>query len=143
MVPLSSAYSRAERRAPAGAGSGPPKAYPGLGPIAPSPRIGAEPRLDVQCNACRRQFTVTVGTVFERSKVPLRQWLLATHLMCASKKGIYQHCAEKHLHRYLAEFDFRYTNRTANGVDDATRTDAALKGIAGRRLMYRWACIAA
>lgn len=45
----------------------------------------------VQCNDCREQFTVTVGTVFERSKVPLNKWLLATHLLCASKKGISGH----------------------------------------------------
>ena len=40
------------------------------------------------CNACRMQFSVTVGTVFERSKVPLNTWLYATHLLCSSKKGI-------------------------------------------------------
>jgi transposase-like protein len=40
------------------------------------------------CNACRSQFSVTVGTVFERSKVPLNTWLYATHLICSSKKGI-------------------------------------------------------
>jgi transposase-like protein len=40
------------------------------------------------CNACRTQFTVTVGTVFERSKVPLNTWLYVNHLLCASKKGI-------------------------------------------------------
>lgn len=45
----------------------------------------------LQCNDCREQFTVTVGTVFERSKVPLNKWLLATHLLCASKKGISGH----------------------------------------------------
>ena len=45
----------------------------------------------VQCNDCRRQFTVTVATVFERSKVPLFKWLLVNHLMCASKKGISAH----------------------------------------------------
>ncbi len=45
----------------------------------------------VQCNDCRQQFTVTVGTVFERSKVPLNKWLLANHLLCASKKGISGH----------------------------------------------------
>jgi transposase-like protein len=45
----------------------------------------------VQCNDCRQQFTVTVGTVFERSKVPLFKWLLVNHLMCASKKGISAH----------------------------------------------------
>jgi transposase-like protein len=44
-----------------------------------------------QCNACRDQFTVTVGTVFERSKVPLNKWLLATYLMSSSKKGISAH----------------------------------------------------
>ncbi len=40
------------------------------------------------CNACRKQFTVTVGTLYERSKIPLNKWLAATHLMMASKKGI-------------------------------------------------------
>lgn len=252
----------------------------------------------VQCNSCRQQYTVTVGTVFERSKVPLNKWLLATHLMCASKKGmsahqlhrmlgvtyktawfmahrireamtedsgpmggpgssveadetyfgkdktkpesrmairnmnrivslvdrttgrscsvvfngtftandigpylfskidrqsrlltdenkayirpgrefakhvtvnhsadewvstrdrtahtntvegffgifkrgmrgIYQHCGQQHLHRYLAEFDFRYSNRSALVVEDRERADIALKGIAGKRLTYR------
>jgi transposase-like protein len=251
----------------------------------------------VQCNDCRQQFTVTVGTLFERSKVPLHKWLLATRLLCSSKKGmsahqlhrtigvtyktawfmfhrireamrddnippmggeggtveadetyygknqlgpktnrmairnmnrivslvdratgratsivfndrfdaenvakllytridrksrlitdeaqsykpvgrqfarheyvshardeyvrgdvttntvegffgifkrgmrgIYQHCGQQHLARYLAEFDFRYSNRAGRGVDDAERTDLALKGIAGKRLTYR------
>ncbi|HKT85673.1 MAG TPA: IS1595 family transposase [Novosphingobium sp.] len=251
----------------------------------------------VQCNDCRQQYSVTVGTVFESSKVPLHKWLLANHLLCASKKGmsahqlhrmlgityktawfmfhrireamrsddaspmggtggmvevdetyigrqkgkevrtggghkmkvlalvdresakvrsftdpdltakdihpiireniakearlmtdearlywnigkefaahnrvlhaggeyvrkgdatihtntvegffsifkrgmrgIYQHCGEQHLHRYLAEFDFRYTNRSANGVEDDMRADLALKNIAGRRVTYR------
>jgi hypothetical protein len=52
-------------------------------------------------------------------------------------KGIYQHCSEKHLHRYLSEFDFRYSNRVALGVDDVSRADRALKGIVGKRLTYR------
>jgi hypothetical protein len=52
-------------------------------------------------------------------------------------KGVYQHCAEKHLHRYLAEFDFRYNHRIALGVNDGARTEAALAGIVGKRLMYR------
>jgi transposase-like protein len=52
-------------------------------------------------------------------------------------KGIYQHCSEKHLHRYLAEFDFRYSNRAALGVSDAMRADKAMKGIVGKRLTYR------
>jgi transposase-like protein len=52
-------------------------------------------------------------------------------------KGNYQHCKEKHLHRYLAEFDFRYNNRIALGVNDLARADAALMGIVGKRLTYR------
>lgn len=52
-------------------------------------------------------------------------------------KGIYQHCAEKHLHRYLAEFDFRYNHRTALKIGDVERRDAALRGISGKRLTYR------
>src|SRR5579863_118966 len=43
------------------------------------------------CNACKGQFTVTVGSVFERSKIPLTKWWLATHLLCSSKKGISSH----------------------------------------------------
>ena len=49
------------------------------------------------CADCRKQFTVTVGTLFERSKVPLHKWLLANHLICASKKGMSAH----QLHRML------------------------------------------
>jgi transposase-like protein len=52
-------------------------------------------------------------------------------------RGVYQHCAEKHLHRYLAEFDFRYNNRSALKVEDAERTRKALKGVVGKRLTYR------
>jgi transposase-like protein len=51
--------------------------------------------------------------------------------------GVYQHCAEKHLHRYLAEFDFRCSNRVRLGVDDTARTAKALQGIVGKRLTYR------
>ena len=248
----------------------------------------------IQCNACAKNFTVTVGTVFERSKVPLNKWLLATYLISSSKKGIsakqiermlgvtyktawfmmhrireamtsddksgfgsgggiveadetfigkepgkkkgpgfhhkmkvvalvdrntgrsrafvvdrvnrstvtpivlknvdrsarlatdegphyrfvgkhmrdhkavnhsakewargnvhintvegyfsifkrgmtgiYQHCDKAHLHRYLAEFDFRYTNRENRGYDDGERADRILKGIRGKRLTYR------
>jgi hypothetical protein len=52
-------------------------------------------------------------------------------------KGIYQHCAEKHLHRYLSEFDFRYNNRIALGVDDQERAVRTIKGASGKRLTYR------
>jgi transposase-like protein len=52
-------------------------------------------------------------------------------------KGVYQHCGEKHLHRYVAEFDFRYNNRSALGIEDAARATKALQGINGKRLTYR------
>lgn len=52
-------------------------------------------------------------------------------------KGVYQHCGKQHLHRYLAEFDFRYNQRAALGIDDATRANRALAGITGKRLTYR------
>ena len=52
-------------------------------------------------------------------------------------KGVYQHCGEQHLHRYLAEFEFRYNHRIANGVDDRTRAGLALANIVGKRLTYR------
>jgi len=52
-------------------------------------------------------------------------------------KGIYQHCSEKHLHRYLAEFDFRYSHRVRLGYSDGDRATLAMKGIGGKRLTYR------
>lgn len=52
-------------------------------------------------------------------------------------RGIYQHCDERHLHRYLAEFDFRYSNRAKIGVDDGERTARAIQGAVGKRLTYR------
>jgi transposase-like protein len=52
-------------------------------------------------------------------------------------RGVYQHCGEKHLHRYLAEYDFRYNNRAALGVDDGERAALAIKSADGKRLTYR------
>jgi transposase-like protein len=52
-------------------------------------------------------------------------------------RGVYQHCKEKHLHRYLAEFDFRYNNRIALGINDEARADEAVRNIRGKRLTYR------
>jgi len=52
-------------------------------------------------------------------------------------KGIYQHCKEKHLRRYVAEFDFRHSNRVKLGVDDVERAERALAGVKGKRLTYR------
>src|SRR5204862_7121774 len=51
--------------------------------------------------------------------------------------GVYQHCGEQHLQRYWDEFDFRYSNRAALGVDDTERTRRAIKGGEGKRLTYR------
>src|SRR5216684_3546179 len=207
-----------------------------------------------KCYACRKPFTVKIGTVFESSHVPMRVWLQAIYLFCSSKKGIstrqlqrtfscglktawflghrvreamtelnlldssplgganqvveadetfvggkarnrknvippkapvlslverdgrvrsfvvpnvtsqtlkpiifwhtntvenffsifkrgifgcYFHVSEQHLHRYAAEFDFRYNNRIALGVDDLARADQALIGVKGKRLTYR------
>src|SRR5439155_27310723 len=50
-----------------------------------------------RCHACKQQFTVTVGTIFEDSHIPLGKWLMAIHLLCASKKGMSAH----QLHRML------------------------------------------
>jgi len=52
-------------------------------------------------------------------------------------KGVYQHCGKQHLHRYAAEFDFRYNNRIANGVDDLERSQIALQAVVGKRLTYQ------
>ena len=52
-------------------------------------------------------------------------------------RGVYQHCSEKHLHRYLAEFDFRYSNRSKLGIEDCERSDKAIMGSGGKRLMYQ------
>jgi transposase-like protein len=52
-------------------------------------------------------------------------------------RGIYQHCAEKHLHRYLAEYDFRYNHRVRLGYNDDDRALAAVRGAEGKRLTYR------
>jgi hypothetical protein len=51
--------------------------------------------------------------------------------------GVYQHCAEKHLHRYLSEYEFRHNTRTRLGYTDAMRADLAIEGAEGKRLTYR------
>ena len=79
-----------------------------------------------QCGDCRQQFTVTVGTVFERSKVPLNKWLLATFLMASSKKGISAH----QLHRSIG-----VTYKTAwfmfHRIREAMRSDNGPFGVGG------------
>jgi len=51
-------------------------------------------------------------------------------------KGVYQHCGHNHLNRYLTEFDFRYSNRIALGIDDRERAEKLLRGVVGKRLTY-------
>src|SRR3712207_4948533 len=66
--------------------------------LTPKPGAKTSVRKGVwKCKACRKQFTVTVGTIFEDSRIPLSKWLLAIHLLCASKKGYSAH----QLHRTL------------------------------------------
>jgi len=52
-------------------------------------------------------------------------------------KGVYQHCGEAHLHRYIAEFDFRYSNRSGLGVEDTERAAKIIFQSSGKRLTYR------
>jgi hypothetical protein len=52
-------------------------------------------------------------------------------------KGVYQHCSEQHLHRYVSEFDFRYNTRSRLGFNDLMRAEKAAEGIKGKRLTYR------
>jgi hypothetical protein len=52
-------------------------------------------------------------------------------------KGVYQHCSEHHLHRYLAEFDFRYSDRVRLGINDIERTERLVKGAVGKKLTYQ------
>lgn len=70
-------------------------------------------------NDCRKQFTVTVGTVFERSRVPLNKWLMAVHLMCASEKGISAH----QLHRMLG-VTYKTAWFMAHRIREAMRDDS-------------------
>ncbi len=72
------------------------------------------------CNECKGQFTVTVGTVFERSKVPLSKWLLANHLLNSSKKGISAH----QLHRMLG-VTYKTAWFMAHRIREAMRDDVA------------------
>lgn len=73
-----------------------------------------------QCNACRQHFTVTVGTVMERSKIPLRKWVLGFHLYAASKKGMSAH----QLHRMLG-VTYKTAWFMAHRIREAMRDDKA------------------
>lgn len=93
--------------------------------------------------AVRKEFSAESGAVAHKSEEYVRGEIHTNtvegyySIFKRGMKGIYQHCSEKHLHRYLSEFDFRYSNRVALGVDDAVRAEKALQGISGKRLTYR------
>ena len=75
-----------------------------------------------KCGACRKQFTVTVGTLFERSKIPLHKWLMAAYLICSSKKGISAH----QLHRMLGityKSAWFMAHRIREAMSDSVFTD--------------------
>ncbi len=79
-----------------------------------------------QCNECRKQFTVTVGTVFERSKISLNKWLLVTHLMCAGKKGM----SADQLHPMLG-VSYKNAWSVCHRIREAMRDEAASSGPLG------------
>lgn len=83
-----------------------------------------------KCSDCREQFTVTVGTVFERSKISLSKWLTATYLLCSSKKGISSH----QLHRTLGvtyKTAWFMTHRIREAMRDVTVDQLGGAGTSG------------
>jgi hypothetical protein len=80
--------------------------------------------------------TIRPKSTFAATRIPTRSKAFYS-IFQRGMKGVYQHCSEKYLHRYLSEFDFRYSYRDRLGHDDATRTEIAIKGAEGKRLTYR------
>ena len=102
----------------------------------------------VQCNDCREQYTVTVGTVFERSKVPLHKWLLCNHLICASKKGMSAKQIERMLgvtyktawfmcHRIREAMDGATGNGPLGGADKVVEADETYVGGKAKNRAFR------
>lgn len=79
-----------------------------------------------KCKACEKPYSVTVGTVFERSKIPLHKWLLATFLLCASKKGMSAH----QLHRQL-DLTYKTSWFMAHRIREAMRSGGLLPPMGG------------
>ena len=73
------------------------------------------------------------GTAASSLPIPLKEFF---SILKRGIYGVYQHVSEAHPHRYLNEFDFRYSNREKLGVNDIARASIALKGAKGRRLTY-------
>ena len=92
-------------------------------PLANMSDMKTQPDIEANRRPCRAIHTNSAEGYFSIFKRGMR--------------GVYQHCKEKHLHRYLAEYEFRYNHRVALGVGDIDRTLAAIRGIEGKRLMYR------
>jgi len=88
--------------------------------------IGNTARLGLyRCHECVKQFTATVGTVYERSHIPIHKWLLATHLMCAGKEGMSAH----RLFRMLGSGSYRTAWFMAHRIRDSmTKTGGPLGG---------------
>jgi transposase-like protein len=80
-----------------------------------------------QCNACRAQFSVTVGTLFERSHIPLNKWLMAAFLLCASKKGMSTH----QLHRMIG-VSYKSTWFMMHRIREAMREGKFPGGLGGK-----------
>ena len=102
----------------------------------------------IQCNDCREQYTVTVGTVFERSKVPLNKWILCNHLLCASKKGMSAKQTERMLgvtyktawfmcHRIRAAMDGAAGTGPLGGPDAVVEADETYVGGKARNRAFR------
>ncbi len=87
----------------------------------------AKNRPVLKCGHCRKQFTVTTGTLFERSHIPLHTWLLATHLLCCSKKGISSH----QLHRMLG-ITYKSAWFMAHRIREAMKDPAFLGQMGGK-----------
>ncbi len=100
-------------------------------------RIGPEFAAHGKVNHGEKEYGRSVNVLGERISISTNTVEGYYSIFKRGMKGVYQHCAEHHLHRYLAEFDFRYTYRVARGVDDSVRSLLALEGAKGKRLTYR------
>jgi hypothetical protein len=105
----------------------------------PPPTNGLKPSVRPNDPVCAHHTVIHSDEEYDtkRAHRPTPTSLKAFCVFTRSMRGTYQHCAEKHLHRYLAEFDFRYNNRQKLGMNDAARAEHAVKGIVGKRLTYQ------
>ena len=110
----------------------------GSDPYKLTPKAGSKTRKGVyKCRACRKQFTVTVGTVFEGSHIPISKWLLAIHLLCASKKGMSAH----QLHRMLGvtyKSAWFMAHRLRYAMSQEPLASKAVRHRGSRRDVCRW-----